>query len=183
MAKPILYLFNGKVAKFGNSVLGTYPTDPVNPNCNPLNLPPFTLRFRANSDSRPVVWYGTLTLVEGRIWDFTYENTNWNYVLSNMGSLYEILSFNSTGITSMKDCFNGDASLINVPLFDTRTLTDVSNMFIWCDKVESGIVDLYNQMANQVNPPEAHSGCFKYCGSSTVTGAAELAQIPSDWKS
>ena len=27
MAKPIFYLFNGKVAKFGNSVLGTIPPD------------------------------------------------------------------------------------------------------------------------------------------------------------
>lgn len=28
MSKPVLYLFNGKVAKFGNSVLGTIPTPP-----------------------------------------------------------------------------------------------------------------------------------------------------------
>lgn len=28
MSKPVLYLFNGKVAKFGNIVLGTIPTPP-----------------------------------------------------------------------------------------------------------------------------------------------------------
>jgi hypothetical protein len=56
-------------------------------------------------------------------------------------------------------------------------------MFYGCTAVESGALALYNQMAGQATPPGNHARCFYNCGANTTTGAAELAQIPSDWKS
>jgi len=55
-------------------------------------------------------------------------------------------------------------------------------MFVRCYAVESGALALYQQASTQTNPPSSHSNTFRDCGSNTTTGAAELAQIPSDWK-
>jgi hypothetical protein len=41
---------------------------------------------------------------------------------------------------------------------------------------------LYQQASTQTNPPTNHDATFRSCGRDTTTGAAELAQIPSDWK-
>jgi len=56
------------------------------------------------------------------------------------------------------------------------------SMFYNCYKVESGALALYQQASTQATPPSSHSGTFSNCGRDTVTGAAELAQIPSNWK-
>jgi hypothetical protein len=55
-------------------------------------------------------------------------------------------------------------------------------MFYNCYKVESGAYALYQQASTQTTPPSSHSNTFRNCGRDTTTGAAELAQIPSDWK-
>jgi hypothetical protein len=55
-------------------------------------------------------------------------------------------------------------------------------MFGECVNVQSGALALYQQASTQTNPPSNHGGTFYNCGSNTTTGAAELAQIPSDWK-
>jgi hypothetical protein len=54
-------------------------------------------------------------------------------------------------------------------------------MFGSCSNVESGALALYQQMTAQDLVPEYHSSCFSLCGSNTVTGLAELNQIPKDW--
>lgn len=41
----------------------------------------------------------------------------------------------------------------------------------------------YLQFEQQANPPISHRRTFTDCGSFTTNGTAELAQIPSDWKS
>jgi len=51
-----------------------------------------------------------------------------------------------------------------------------------CRNVQSGALALYNQASTQANPPTNHTLAFQNCGVDTQTGAAELAQIPSDWK-
>ena len=38
------------------------------------------------------------------------------------------------------------------------------------------------QASTQAIPPTNHAVAFWHCGKNTVTGAAELAQIPNDWK-
>lgn len=59
--------------------------------------------------------------------------------------------------------------------------TTVDWCFAGCSNVESGALALYNQMSTQTTPPQYHQYCFTNCGRDTVTGAAELAQIPSSW--
>jgi len=55
-------------------------------------------------------------------------------------------------------------------------------MFCSCIKVQSGALALYQQASSQTTPPTKHSKTFYLCGFDTTEGAAELEQIPSDWK-
>jgi len=57
----------------------------------------------------------------------------------------------------------------------------MDDMFMNCYKVESGALALYQQARSQANPPSTHNHAFANCGRDTVTGAAELAQIPVSW--
>ena len=63
----------------------------------------------------------------------------------------------------------------------TSNITSASLAFANCTNVESGALVLYQQMSTQANPPSTHENTFVNCGSNTVTGAAELAQIPYSW--
>lgn len=90
--------------------------------------------------------------------------------------------FNTSIVTNMAAMFRNCRSITTVPLFNTSNVTDVRYMFYNCYNVESGALALYQQMSTQANPPSRYSRCFTSCGESTVTGSAELAQIPSDWK-
>ena len=65
---------------------------------------------------------------------------------------------------------------------ETFTLVDADENIWDCNNVESGALALYNQLSTQTTPPSNHSQTFYDCGSNTTTGAAELAQVPSDWK-
>jgi len=58
----------------------------------------------------------------------------------------------------------------------------MNNTFAKCIKVESGALALYQQVSSQAVQPIEHRYTFQDCGRDTVTGAAELAQIPSGWK-
>ena len=101
-------------------------------------------------------------------------------------ALETIPLFDTSGVTLFYGgnrggmCFQC-TSLKTVPLFDTSSATNVTNMFSGCTAVESGALALYQQMSTQATPPTTYSGCFTDCGSGTVTGAAELAQIPTSW--
>lgn len=85
------------------------------------------------------------------------------------------------GCTNFSDAFNGCNSLRRINYIDTATATNVSGMFKYCTNVESGADTLYQQMSTQSTPPSSYSGCFTNCGSSTPSGTAALAQIPSAW--
>ena len=78
--------------------------------------------------------------------------------------------------------FSNCNALKRIPLFDTSSVTNMQIMFTGCVNVESGALALYQQASTQTNPPASHNMTFYNCGSNTVTGAAELAQIPNDWK-
>jgi len=58
----------------------------------------------------------------------------------------------------------------------------MAKTFYGCVNVESGALALYQQASTQTNPPTNNYQTFTNCGSNTVTGVAELAQIPSSWK-
>lgn len=56
----------------------------------------------------------------------------------------------------------------------------INSAFRGCTAVESGALDLYNVLSTSWSSLE-HDRVFENCGSGTVSGAAELAQIPSSW--
>ena len=201
-----VYTFNNKVLK--NSATDKWLTkkaevDPY----NPLNLPPYTIRLLYNDGATPTVIMGTGVQVSQspNIWDWTYNNTVWESLLEEEYDLLEVLGANTSGVTNMAGMFTHCDSLTTAPLFDTSSVTNMSNMFRQCGSlttaplfdtssvtnmsqmfddctnVETGALALYQQASTQATPPSNHDRTFRHCGSGTVTGTAELAQIPSDW--
>lgn len=167
------------------------PTPPVDP-WNPLNLPPYTIRVQLTNtsfDCSTQGYTGTWVSRGNGIWDITFVNTDWNRLLTDSIGFWasrqehRILGMNSTGVTDMErfEDIGQDYLIGTIPLFDTTALTNVTNMFYECYKVEGGALALYQQMSTQTNVPEDHSGCFKSCGADTQTGSAELEQIPTSW--
>ena len=108
--------------------------------------------------------------------------TTMDEMLYGCTSLTSVPLFDTSNVTDMDAMFAFCTSLTSVPLFDTSKVTDMSYMFSSCYKVESGALALYQQASSQATPPSSHASAFYKCGRDTVTGAAELAQIPSDWK-
>ena len=108
--------------------------------------------------------------------------TNMDHMFYGCTALKSVPLFNTSNVTDMSSAFNGCTSLKSVPLFDTSKVRFMSRMLYNCTNVESGALALYQQASSQVTPPSNHNKTFNNCGSNTTTGAAELAQIPSDWK-
>lgn len=76
------------------------------------------------------------------------------------------------------------ASFYTLPL-GTNTY-NVDAMFKGCVNISSGIYDAYSYWSSQYTPSQprisSHSETFASCGINNPQGAAELAQVPSDWK-
>ena len=180
--------------------------------CNPLDLPPNTIRVRTYNGSAPIknifATYESATLVAGTtdIYDVYKSGSDLTRLLYKSTNVSEILGANTSNVTNLKEAFAGCSSLMNVALFDTSSVTNMNSMFencsvlaavplfntsnvtemyesfYGCINVETGALALYQQLSSQANPPSIHGGAFHDCGSQTTTGAAELAQIPDDWK-
>lgn len=90
--------------------------------------------------------------------------------------------FDTSNVTIMESTLFECSSLTSVPLFNTSNVTNIRYMCCNCRKVQSGALALYQQASTQANPPIIHDHTFTNCGVNTQTGAAELAQIPNDWK-
>jgi surface protein len=108
--------------------------------------------------------------------------TSISSMFQDCSSLTTVPLFDTSSADNMMSMFYNCSSLTTVPLFDTSNVTYMGSMFYNCYKVESGALALYQQASTQATPPSSHWGTFYNCGRDTVTGAAELAQIPSDWK-
>ena len=159
-----VYTVNGKVLK--NSSNDKWLTKKYIDPYNPLGLPLNTVRVRTSDGNAPsylgvVPVYNTATLVTGTtdVYDVYKSGTSFEYILSGSLNVVNILGANTTGITN------------------------VNGMFYSCSNVQTGALALYQQMSSQPIQPSNHSETFCNCGTNTTTGAAELAQIPSDWKS
>jgi hypothetical protein len=81
----------------------------------------------------------------------------------------------------MKSFFYSNTSLKTISLFHTDSVTNIDTAFSGCSAVEGGALALYNQMSTQASVPNSHTRTFFNCGGNTVTGQAELAQIPTSW--
>lgn len=108
--------------------------------------------------------------------------TNMQSMFNTCRSLTTVPEFNTSSVTRMSSMFYGCSALPYVPILNTSNVTATRTMFYNCYNVSGGALALYNQMSTQQNPPDDHTNCFRQCGRDTQTGAAELAQIPDDWK-
>lgn len=77
--------------------------------------------------------------------------------------------------------FNGATGLTSIDPIHCTTVQNVGNMFGGCTNVEEGALAQYNWFSTYALNINNHSDTFTDCGSSTTTGAAELAQIPVGW--
>lgn len=109
--------------------------------------------------------------------------------LQSVGS-YKV---SQVGTGAFEDCTSLTeipASFYTLPAGTSKYSVDT--MFKGCINISSGIYDAYDywrkQYVNVLYPPSSepritsHSETFASCGINTQQGAAELAQIPSDWK-
>ncbi len=108
--------------------------------------------------------------------------TNMLGMFHNCAALLSIPLFDTSNVISMRAMFEFDGELTTIPLFNTSKVTDMERMFSFCREVQSGALALYQQASSQANPPTNHNSTFNKCGENTDTGAAELAQIPYEWK-
>ena len=103
------------------------------------------------------------------------------FYASNGGSIVHVTPFDTRNVRNFERMFEFQENLREVPLLDTSSATDLTEMYSNCVNVESGILAAYNEMTSHGNIPY-HYGTFRRCGINTPTGRAELAQIPSNWK-
>lgn len=127
------------------------------------------------------MFYNCTALTTVPLFD-TSNVTSMRMMFDSCTSLEIVPLFNTSNVTDMASMFSNCTSFKTIPLFNTAKVTDMSMMFNYCVNVESGALALYQQASSQTNPPTYHRSTFYGCGYNTETGAAELAQIPSDWK-
>lgn len=114
-------------------------------------------------------------------WFNTSSVTTMKYMFYECNILTNVPLYDTSNVLSMQEMFNNCRALTSIPLFNTSKVTNMNYMFINCTNVQSGALALYQQASTQTTPPTNHTRTFTNCGSNTQTGAAELAQIPSDW--
>ena len=177
---------------------------------NPLGLDQYTMRVRLTSGST-FNGAGTAVCIdqENNIWDWTFGPDSGSHSISmkSTTNFIEVLGINTHDVTDFTGAFDGCANLIalptnvyfgdgtifnyfcrncniitSIPNYDVHSATNVYSMFERCYNVESGALTMYNQLAALGEQVVSKQYCFTNCGSNTVTGAAELAQIPTDWK-
>jgi surface protein len=97
-------------------------------------------------------------------------------------SLTTVPLFDTSRVRIMGFMFNNCTNLTVIPLFDITNVTYMTYTFRNCINVQSGALAIYKRASTKAIEVTTHNETFTNCGSNTTTGAAELAQIPSDWK-
>jgi hypothetical protein len=88
---------------------------------------------------------------------------------------------NTSNVGNFSSFCDTATELRSIPYIDMSSASDVSDMFTGCRKVQSGALDTYTRLTQQLNPPSTTSGCFNNCGLDTVSGKIELAKIPTSY--
>ena len=115
------------------------------------------------------------------------KNENASYMFRGCTALTTFPALYIGRATTAVSMFERCTALTAVPALNVgataqyQSLQDVTDMFDGCRAVASGALDLYTALSGLVSM-STHYRCFRDCGIDTETGAAELAQIPSDWK-
>lgn len=118
----------------------------------------------------------------------TSKLNNMDNMFVQCNSLVYPVPLNTSSVTSMNGMYWNCSSLGFVPNYDLRSLSPagsvhcLGNAFNNCVNVSGGILDLYNQTKDTLTATASHQYTFKNCGINNTYGAAELAQIPSNWK-
>lgn len=155
-------------------------------------VPDYTIRMKVTTGSVPTAPSATdfsATQVAGEtdVWDVSCAKSSFSTSLTQSGNIRtiieEVIALNAGDVTALNSLFGGITSLkvIHADNFVCDSVTSVKWLFSGCSNVESGALALYNYLSS-LSEITDHSYTFQACGSSTVTGAAELAQIPSGWK-
>ena len=105
--------------------------------------------------------------------------TRFNGMFLSCTSLQSVPLFDTSSALNLQGMFHGCNALRTIPQFSVAATPAVADMFYGCTRVESGILAFYQRAVDNVT---FHMLCFRNCGVDTVTGTAELAQIPDDWK-
>ena len=129
-----------------------------------IGLPPLTIRAKYRSGKTPRIpnTDATVTAVEGMtdVYDICTSGKvggNWYGLLLGDGDLVEFLDANTEGVTNVKSAFTE------------------------CNSVQGGAYMMYQKFISMDVVPEFDKYTFHECGSSTMTGSAELEQIPQNW--
>ena len=147
-------------------------------NCTSLTSVPL---FNTSSVTHmKLMFYNCTSLTAVPLFD-TGSATNMSYMFYSCTALTTGPLFDTSSVTDMNTMFRGSRAQTSVPLFDTSSVTHMEYMLFNCRNVASGSYALYQQASSQSTPPSYHIDCFANCGVDTTTGAAELAQIPTDW--
>jgi surface protein len=151
-------------------------------NCTGLTTAPELPSTTLASYCYQAMFYGCNSLESIDVSKFdTSKVTNMN---NTFYSIYirNLPQIDTSNVTDMRGICGWCRYLREIPLLNTSKVTRFSNAFMNCYSVSSGALALYNQISSQTTPPTDHSQAFADCGRDTTAGAAELAQIPSDWK-
>ena len=92
-------------------------------------------------------------------------------------------SFTLYRVTNATAMFRNCISLTKIPILSFRLncLKRIDYLFQNCYSISSGALSKYETLS-QSTIISTHYSVFENCGRDTQTGAAELAQIPDDWK-
>ena len=166
---------------------------------NPLNLPPYTIRFKLLPGSGyPAYWDPRVESVtevdrDNRIYDIYVPTANWDNLMYRQANLSEILGANSTGVTNMNTMFRDNDKLISVALFDTSSVTTMNGIFMDCPYLTSiptydtsNVTSMAGAFSNTgiTETPDIDmsnvtdlSGAFAYCTSLETVGDLNTSKV------
>lgn len=110
----------------------------------------------------------------------TLNVTNMKEVCCGCHNLRTIPNWDYSKATNLTKAFYNCHEITTIPPITLTSVENVDQMFENCEKVSSGSLSMYNYMLT-VSGISSHSNTFKNCGINTVSGYAELEQIPQDW--
>ena len=147
-------------------------------NCSALPaVPKFNI---SNVTSLGEVFWNCTSLVSLPDWNTSHIQF-WDDAFHSCSALeYIPETFDLTAAKNLSYTWAYCSSLKNIPNMNASAAMDCSHTFMQCYKVESGAYALYQKLS-ALSSVSNHSATFYQCGLDTVTGAAELALIPSSW--
>lgn len=108
--------------------------------------------------------------------------TSMSRIVLRCVNLTAIPNWDTSKVTDWLSAFQNTPSMLTLPThLDYSSAVNVKEIAAYNPTKTGGITDLYNKLS-AVPTISNHVGAFYQCGTDTTTGAAELAQIPDDWK-